>query len=68
MKLLELAMALDNPYIKVTLIDRKSRRIAFEGTAEALLDFSGIDYRRVSRIDLMNDHKCFIIDIHNDAV
>lgn len=52
MKLFDLAMKLERPDIRVLLIDSKSRRIAFEGMADQLLDYSGIDYRKVVRIDI----------------
>ena len=50
MKLYDFAMALQNADQPVILIDKKSRRITFEGTAYDLLDYSGIDYRKVSGI------------------
>lgn len=50
MKLNDFAMALANADQPVILIDKKSRRITFEGTAYDLLDYSGIDYRKVSGI------------------
>lgn len=52
MKLFDLAMAIDRPSLPVKLIDQKSCRIAFDGTAESLLDYSGIDYRKAVRIDI----------------
>ena len=52
MKLFDLAMAIDRPSLPVKLVDQKSRRIAFEGAAESLLDYSGIDYRKAVRIDI----------------
>lgn len=52
MKLFDLAMAIDRPSLPVKLIDQKSRRIAFDGTAESLLGYSGIDYRKAARIDI----------------
>lgn len=50
MKLNDFAMALANADQPVILIDKKSRRITFEGTAYDLLGYSGIDYRKVSGI------------------
>lgn len=53
MKLFDFAMAIDHHDTKVILVDRKTRRITFEGTAEELLDYSGIDYRKVTGIEVL---------------
>lgn len=55
MKLYDMAMAISDPEMQVTLIDDRSGRICFERTAEDLLDYSGIDYRRVSRVNVRNN-------------
>ena len=55
MKLYDMAMAISEPKMQVTLIDDKSGRICFERTAEDLLEYSGIDYRRVSRVNVRNN-------------
>lgn len=52
MKLVDFALKFDRPDIPVILVDAESQRVAFEGTADSLLDYSGIDYRKVSRIDI----------------
>lgn len=54
MKLFDFAMKLDHPDILVMLIDSESGRVAFNGTADELLDFSGLDHRKVHRIGLLN--------------
>lgn len=56
MKLLELAVKLDRNDIPVRVTDRKSGRVAFEGTAEQLLD-----YRKVSGLDIKNGVLCIEI-------
>lgn len=55
MKLYDMAMAIQDPELKVTLIDHKSRRICFEGEAIDLIDYSGIDYRKVVEVDVRNN-------------
>lgn len=52
MKLYDLTMILGNPDQKVVLINKKSRRIMFEGTAMELLDYTGLDHRKVSELSV----------------
>lgn len=53
-KLKAIAMALMEPNQKVILQDSVTGRICFEGTAEGLLDYSGIDYRKVPDIKVVD--------------
>lgn len=55
MKVYDIAMSLVNPEQKVVLKDGKSRRICFEGNADQLLDYSGIDYRKVRDIAIKDN-------------
>ena len=52
MKLYDLTMILGNPDQKVVLINKKSRRIMFEGTAMELLDYTVLDHRKVSDLSV----------------
>lgn len=52
MKLYDLTMILGNPDQKVVLINKKSRRIMFEGTAMELLEYTGLDHRKVSELSV----------------
>lgn len=54
MKLFDFAMAIERHDTKVILVDSKTRRIAFDGTAEELLDYSGIDYRKVTGVEVLS--------------
>lgn len=53
MKLFDFAMAIERHDTKVILVDSKTRRIAFDGTAEELLDYSGIGYRKVAGVEVL---------------
>ena len=55
MKLYDMAMALVKPDQKVILKDKESGRICFEGNAEQLLNYSGIDYRKITDVRINND-------------
>jgi len=55
MKLYDLAMKLGRHDIPVVLVDKKSRRIAFEGDANGLLDYSGLDYRKITSINVLDE-------------
>lgn len=63
MKLFDLAMKFKAPDMQITLIDSKSRRVAFDGTVADLLEFSGTDYRKVARIGLMKNPPALRIEI-----
>ena len=52
MKLFDVAMAIEHHDQKVLVVSDKSGRCCFEGTADELLDYSGIDYRRVTSISV----------------
>ena len=43
MKVSDIAIRLSHSCQKVRVIDSKSRRVCFDGTADALLDYSGAD-------------------------
>ena len=55
MKLYDMAMALVKPDQKVILKDKNSGKICFEGNAEQLLNYSDIDYRRITDVRIDND-------------
>ena len=55
MKLYDLAMTIEHADQKVRVLDSKTGRECFNGTADQLLDYSGIDYRRVTAIALDGD-------------
>lgn len=55
MKVSDIAIRLSHSCQKVRVLDSKSRRVCFDGTADALLDYSGADYRSVTGIDLDGD-------------
>lgn len=55
MKLYDLAMKLERHDIPVVLVDKKSRRITFEGDANGLLDYSGLDHRNVTSINILDE-------------
>lgn len=54
MKLYDLAMTIERADQEVLVMDSKTGRICFSGTADELLDYSGIDYRRVTGIVIDN--------------
>ena len=55
MKLYDMAMAIDDPKLMVKLIDKQSRRICFEGNAEDLLDYSGLDDKRIAEVNVRDN-------------
>ena len=55
MKLYDMAMALVKSDQKVILKDHVSGRICFEGNAEQLLSYSGIDYRKITDVRIDNN-------------
>lgn len=55
MKLFDFAIAIEHHDTKIVLVDSKTRRIAFDGTAEELLDYSGIDYRKVRSVEVLSE-------------
>lgn len=50
MKLYDLAMTIEHADQKARILDSKTGRECFNGTADQLLDYSGIDYRKQSEI------------------
>jgi len=55
MKLYDLAMTIEHADQKVRVLDSKTQRECFSGTADQLLDYSGLNYRRVTGISLEGD-------------
>lgn len=53
-KLYDFAIALDDPNQPVILQNKMSRRICFEGRADQLAEYSGIDYRKVASVKNKN--------------
>ena len=50
MKLSALSMVIDDPHQTVKVIDRKSRRVCFEGRTDDLCEYSGFDARKVTGV------------------
>lgn len=55
MKVEDVAIRLQYACQRVKVVDAKTRRICFEGTADELLDYSGANYRRITGISIEHD-------------
>lgn len=54
MKLYDIAMAIDHPDTEVLVLDSVTYRVCFSGTAAELLDYSGLNTRRVTGINVVD--------------
>lgn len=53
MRLKDMAFALQEPKQRVILEDSYTGRICFDGNAEDLLDYAGIDYKKIAKVKVL---------------